>query len=196
MVHLMTVGATTLAIAHLLAGCSSLGFVGEPTNPRLYPLNSSIPKGGGKRFVGRPHYTNGRWFTPRHEPNYDRTGTVTWYGASFRGRKTANGEIFDHQRLTMAHPTLPLPSYVEVTNLENGRRLILRANDRGPFIKNRLADISERAATYLGFRKQGTAQARVRYLRPAPLDGNDTIEENFARQQMNGPRLVATYNGG
>jgi rare lipoprotein A len=193
---MIILGATTLAIAHLLAGCSSSGMRGEPANPRHFAMGSAIPKGGGKRFVGRPHFTNGRWFTPRHEPDYDRTGTVTWYGASFRGRKTANGEIFDHQRLTMAHPTLPLPSYVEVTNLENGRRLILRANDRGPFIKDRLADISERAAKLLGFRKQGAARARLRYLKPAPLNGDDTLEENFLRQQRTGPRIIATYNNG
>jgi len=143
-------------------------------------MGTPIPKGGGRRVIGKPHFANGRWYYPAADPNYNRIGKASWYGQDFRGRTTANGEIYDPDRLTTAHPTLPLPSYLRVTNLENGRSLILRANDRGPFIEGRLVDISERAAHLLGFHKAGLARARVKYMGPAPLSGDDSYEERMA----------------
>jgi len=122
-----------------------------------------------RRVVGKPYDQNGRWFVPRHEPDYDRVGQAAWYGPGFQKNTTANGEIFDMHALSAAHPTLPLPSTVEVTNLRNGRSLKLRVNDRGPFNKGRIIDVSRRAARALGFERDGLTQVRVRYLGPAPL---------------------------
>jgi rare lipoprotein A len=118
--------------------------------------------------VGPPYEANGRWYVPTAEPGYAQTGTASWYGTGFHGRPTANGEIFDQDALTAAHPTLPLPSLVQVTNLENGREVIVRVNDRGPFVGGRLIDLSRRAAEVLGFAQAGHARVHVRYLGPAP----------------------------
>lgn len=169
----------SLVMAALLSGCSSHSNRID-SSVALYSIGAPIPKGGGKRFVGRPHFTNGRWYHPAADPDYDQIGLASWYGRDFRGRTTANGERFDPDRLTTAHPTLPLPSYLEVTNLENGRVLLLRANDRGPFLEGRLVDISERAAHLLGFHKAGLVKARVKYIGPAPLSGDDALEERVA----------------
>ena len=119
--------------------------------------------------VGNPYKIKGRWYYPKHDPDYEKVGVASWYGRQFHGRKTANGEVFDMNRLSAAHTTLPLPSVVEVTNLENGRKLRVRVNDRGPFAKNRVIDMSRAAARYLGFEQAGTARVRVRYLGLAQL---------------------------
>lgn len=128
------------------------------------------PGGDGVRGVyklGRPYQVNGRWYVPEFDPDYDRTGIASWYGEEFHGRPTANGERFDRATISAAHPTLPLPSLVEVTNLDNGRRLVVRVNDRGPFVGDRLIDLSEAAARELGFRDRGLARVRVRFLKLA-----------------------------
>ncbi len=118
--------------------------------------------------VGPPYQANGRWYVPTPEPGYAETGTASWYGPTFHGRATASGEVFDQEALTAAHPTLPLQSLVQVTNLENGREVIVRVNDRGPFVGERLIDLSRRSAEVLGFEEQGHARVHVRYLGPAP----------------------------
>ena len=118
--------------------------------------------------VGSPYQVNGKWYIPSHEPEYDETGVASWYGEQFNGKQTANGETFDMNEVTIAHPTLPLPSLVEVTNLDNGRTIIARANDRGPFASSRIIDVSKRAAELLGFKDKGTANVRVRYVGQAP----------------------------
>ncbi len=118
--------------------------------------------------TGAPYQANGQWFVPTAEPNYAETGSASWYGNEFHGRRTASGEIFDSEALTAAHPTLPIPSLVQVTNLENGREVIVRVNDRGPFHGERLIDVSRRTADVLGFERQGQARVHVRYLGPAP----------------------------
>lgn len=118
--------------------------------------------------VGPPYEANGRWYVPTPEPGYEQTGTASWYGAQFHGQRTASGETFDQEALTAAHPTLPIPSLVQVTNLENGREVIVRVNDRGPFVGERLIDVSRRAAEVLGFEGAGHARVHVRYLGPAP----------------------------
>jgi rare lipoprotein A len=111
--------------------------------------------------VGNPYKIAGKWYTPKVEPSYNKVGIASWYGSDFHNRKTANGETFNMNALTAAHTTLPLPSYVRVTNLENSRSLILRVNDRGPFVDNRLIDVSRRGAQLLGFEKRGTTRVRV-----------------------------------
>lgn len=114
--------------------------------------------------IGDPYQINGAWYYPNEDYNHDETGIASWYGTKFHGRKTANGEIYDMNALTAAHRTLPLPSYVRVTNLENGRSLVLRVNDRGPFARSRIIDISRRGAQLLGFQQNGTAKVRVQIL--------------------------------
>ncbi len=111
--------------------------------------------------VGKPYKVAGKVYRPKVDPHYDRTGLASWYGSKFHGRKTANGDIFNMNALTAAHTTLPMPSYVRVTNLDNGRWLILLVNDRGPFVGNRLIDVSRRAAQLLGFEKKGVTKVRV-----------------------------------
>jgi rare lipoprotein A len=114
--------------------------------------------------VGDPYQIAGVWYYPKEDYNHDETGIASWYGTKFHGRKTANGEIYDMNALTAAHRTLPMPSYVRVTNLENGRSLVLRVNDRGPFARSRVIDVSRRGAQLLGFQQQGTAKVRVQIL--------------------------------
>ncbi len=175
----MRIVAGVLLAASLLSGCSDGTHFKFPTSkwgaasPRV-TTSSNVPKGGGRAMVGKPYQVAGRWYTPRIDTDYDKTGKASWYGADFHGRLTANGEIFDQNALTAAHPTLPLPSYVRVTNLENHRSIIVRVNDRGPFVANRLIDLSRRSADLLGLINHGVASVRVQYVGPAPLEGDDT----------------------
>ncbi len=124
---------------------------------------------GGIYKIGTPYEIEGEWYYPQEDPKYDNTGIASWYGPKFHGRRTANGEIFDMDLMTAAHPTLPMPVRAKVTNLENGRSVIVRVNDRGPFAKDREIDMSRRAADELGFKEKGTAKVRVQYLGRAPL---------------------------
>ena len=117
-------------------------------------------------------------FQPVSGANRVETGTASWYGPNFDGRPTASGEIFDQEALTGAHPTLPLPSLVEVTNLANGRKLVIRINDRGPFIDNRIIDVSRKAAEILDFETAGTADVSVRYIGPAGEAGVQTASRS------------------
>jgi rare lipoprotein A len=120
----------------------------------------------------RPYQVRGRWYRPEEQPNYDEVGLASWYGDQFNGRPTATGEIFDMYALTAAHKTLPLPGLIEVTNTANGRRVVLRVNDRGPFVDGRILDLSRGAAQELDLLRAGVGQVRVRYLGRAPrLDG-------------------------
>jgi rare lipoprotein A len=131
------------------------------------------PKRGGTYRVGEPYVIAGRTYTPREEPDYRAEGVASWYGDKFHGRLTANGEVYDMFALSAAHPTLPLPSYARVTNLENGKSLIVRLNDRGPFHDSRLIDVSVRTAKLLGFYEQGITKVKVDYIGPAELAGSD-----------------------
>jgi rare lipoprotein A len=118
--------------------------------------------------VGPPYQANGRWFVPTPEPGYSVNGTASWYGPNFHGQRGANGEVYDQEAMTAAHPTLPLNSLVQVTNLSNGREVIVRITDRGPFVGDRVIDLSHAAAQVLGYDASGTARVNVRYLGPAP----------------------------
>ncbi|MFY0611820.1 MAG: septal ring lytic transglycosylase RlpA family protein [Hyphomicrobiaceae bacterium] len=138
-------------------------------SPRVVALGQPIPKGGGRYKLGRPYLVGGRRYVPRRDPTYVRTGIASWYGKDFHGRLTANGEVYDMYGLSAAHPTLPLPSMVEVTNVRTGRRIVVRVNDRGPFARGRIIDLSYRAAQELGLVREGIGEVHVRYLRPAPL---------------------------
>ena len=141
--------------------------------------------------AGKPYVIGGRTYTPYVDLNYRAVGKASWYGGSFQGRLTANGEKFDTHALTAAHPTLPLPSYVRVTNLENHRSVVVRVNDRGPFRGNRLIDVSVRAATLLGFHDQGVAQVRVEYVGRAELAGSDDAKLAATLKQEDSPVMQA-----
>ena len=136
---------------------------------------------GGIYKIGTPYEIEGEWYYPQEDATYDNTGIASWYGPKFHGRRTANGEIFDMDLLTAAHPTLPMPVRAKVTNLENGRSVIVRINDRGPFAKDREIDMSRHAADLLGFKEKGTAKVRVQYLGRAPL--YDTSGRLIKRQE-------------
>ena len=139
----------------LLAACG--------TTDKPSPTASAQPVVGHYK-VGSPYRVKGRLYRPEYDPNYTRVGTASWYGSDFHGLPTANGELFDKELITAAHPTLPLPSLVRVTNLENGRSIEVRVNDRGPFIGDRLIDLSQAAARKLGYENQGLARVRVDFL--------------------------------
>ncbi len=120
--------------------------------------------------IGNPYQVFGVSYFPQNYENYEEIGTASWYGDEFHGKRTANGEVYNMGSMTAAHPTLPLPSMVRITNLRNGKEAIVRVNDRGPFSKSRVIDVSERAADLLGFKGQGTTEVKVELLR------NDTDE--------------------
>jgi rare lipoprotein A len=134
----------------------------------------SLPKGVGYNKTGKPYTVAGKLYVPREEKGYSATGLASWYGTSFHGRETANGEVFDRNSISIAHPTMPLPSYVRVTNVLNGRSIIARVNDRGPFHGNRLVDVSEKVAIGLNFKHLGTARLKVDYIGRAPVSTDDT----------------------
>ncbi len=129
-----------------------------------YSQAAAIKGQGGSYKVGTPYKIMGTWYYPQEDYSYSEVGIASWYGEDFHAKKTANGENYDMNTLTAAHRTLPLPSIVKVTNLENGRSLVLRVNDRGPYAKNRIIDISKRGAQLLGFQTKGTAKVRVEIL--------------------------------
>lgn len=156
----------------LLINCSSRK-VDIPHSPRAVPQGHPIPKGGGSYKVGKPYQIFGRWYHPREDPDYRVRGVASWYGQNFHGRYTANGEIYDMHALSAAHPTMPLPSYARVTNLENGHSIVVRVNDRGPYAHERVIDLSMRAAEMLDFHEDGTADVEVSYMSRAPISGED-----------------------
>jgi rare lipoprotein A len=170
------------SLAFSLASCRSEDN-GEKLGERVIPLGQPVPKGGGTYRIGDPYQVAGVWHYPREDPAYDRVGTASWYGELFHGRRTANGEIYDMDRLSAAHPTLPLPVYVQVTNLANRRAIVVRINDRGPYANDRIIDLSRRSAELLGFRDDGTATVRVQYLGRAPLNGDDSYERRYVANQ-------------
>ncbi len=132
-----------------------------------------VPRGGGQYLVGRPYTVAGKRYYPAENPSYTATGMASWYGAAFHGRRTANGEVYDMASLSAAHPTMPLPSYARVTNLQNGYSVIVRVNDRGPYHAGRVMDVSSRVADVLDMKAMGTARVKVDYVGPAPIEGSD-----------------------
>ncbi len=216
MLHrIMTVVLLTSAVS--LAGCSSntasrvssksmgthnskgeslAGFAGKGSP--YFRGSGKIPKGGGKYHVGKPYEVAGMWFKPKAQPGYDRKGAASWYGEAFHGRKTSNGEYFDMNMLSAAHPTLPLPSYAKVTNLANGKTVVVRINDRGPFVGTRIIDLSKRTADALEFRSKGKANVRVQWIGNAPIDDNGSHLAMMNKSMNNGASvktLVAVAEG-
>jgi rare lipoprotein A len=174
-------GVAAVAACLVLANCASSGkFAGgvDPkygvsSSPRVVAFGDPVPKGGGTYRVGKPYTVAGRVYVPEEDTHYRAEGLASWYGDDFHGRLTANGEVFDMASLTAAHPTLPMPCYARVTNLSNGKSLVVRVNDRGPYHGNRVMDVSSRAAELLEFKGNGIARVRVEYVGRAPLEGSD-----------------------
>ena len=174
-------GAAVAAACVMLANCASSNKFasrvdpkyGVSSSPRVVEFGEPVPKGGGTYRVGKPYIVAGRVYVPEEDVNYREEGMASWYGDDFHGRLTANGEVFDMGALTAAHPTLPMPCYARVTNLSNGKSLIVRVNDRGPYHGNRLIDVSNKAAELLEFKGNGVARVRVEYVGRAPLEGSD-----------------------
>ena len=180
-----------------LAACATV----EPRYPTQASAGSKTtrpkapPAGEGSYKVGSPYQVGGVWYVPREQPDYDAVGVASWYGDAFHLKATANGEVFDMNAVSAAHTTLPLPSMVEVTNLENGRKLTVRVNDRGPFVGDRIIDLSHEAARQLGYDRRGLAKVRVRYLGPAPLGGPQT-GMRYAQAKPTAPPPVAAASRG
>jgi rare lipoprotein A len=149
---------TSLVLALALSACAETNFLLHTAKK----MRDGPP--GGVYKVGEPYQVNGVWYTPVVDYGYDETGIASWYGADFHGKLTANGETYDMNEVTAAHKTLPMPSLARVTNLENGRSLIVRVNDRGPFVAGRIIDLSRRSAQLLGLEGKGTGRVRVQIL--------------------------------
>jgi rare lipoprotein A len=168
------------ALASLaLANCSAGKYssvdpkYGVSSSARVVDAGEPVPKGGGVYRIGKPYQIAGRTYVPEENINYRAEGMASWYGDDFHGRYTANGEVFDMNSISAAHPTLPLPSYVRVTNLKNNKSIVVRVNDRGPYANDRLIDLSVRTAKLLGFHGHGLAKVRVEYVGKAPIAGSD-----------------------
>lgn len=177
----MARSAAAVATCLVLANCASSNKFasrvdpkyGVSASPRVVGFGEPVPKGGGTYRIGKPYMVAGRMYVPEEDASYRAEGLASWYGDDFHGRLTANGEVFDMSSLTAAHPTLPMPCYARVTNLRNGKSLIVRVNDRGPYHGNRLIDVSNKAAELLEFKGNGVARVRVEYVGRAPLEGSD-----------------------
>ncbi|WP_430470282.1 septal ring lytic transglycosylase RlpA family protein [Thalassospira lucentensis] len=153
------IGITAVALGVLLSGCAETQLAVH--GAKRLGGGQSQPTQVGHYKIGNPYEIAGQWYYPAVDYEYSETGIASWYGPKFHGKKTANGETFDQYEISAAHRTLPLPSVVRVTNLENGRSLKVRVNDRGPFAHSRIIDMSRRAAQLLGFEKKGTAKVLV-----------------------------------
>lgn len=156
---------------------SSLRTIAPPASPAM-----ATP------YAGPAYQVDGKWYVPAHEPNYNEVGIASWYGPNFHGKDSASGEPFDQNAMTAAHPTLPIPSLVRVTNLQNGRTAIVRLNDRGPFVDDRIIDLSHAAAGALDMHGPGTARVRVEYVGPAPALPNSAP---MVAQQPAGQGIVS-----
>ena len=171
MIHFMSFFRNCVALAFLCAGFG-LAASGCSSSSKAKPVSAAKFKQKHidrtlqpHQRIGKPYKIKGKTYKPRHEPKYDETGTASWYGPGFQGKPTASGERFDMHAITAAHPTLPLNSLLHVTNLENGKQIVVRLNDRGPFTNKRIIDLSKGAADKLGI--NGLAKVRVQYAGPA-----------------------------
>jgi rare lipoprotein A len=164
-----------------------------PASPRVVADGEPVPRGGGIYMLGNPYTVAGLTYYPS-EKHYAAIGLASWYGDAFHGRRTANGEVYDRDGISAAHPTLPLPSYARVTNLSNHYSMIVRVNDRGPFAGHRIMDVSRRTAEALDFRQRGTTPVKIEYIGAASLAGSDD-EKLLATLRLNGPASLAGWKG-
>ena len=204
-------GLVCVALAGFVAGCAqgpqqkgrskeffSSAIYGRPSE-RVVAEGEPVPRGGGQYLVGRPYTIAGKRYVPNPQPRESQIGMASYYGGAFHGRRTANGEVYDMNSITAAHPTLPLPSYARVTNTRNGRSIIVRVNDRGPYHSGRVMDVSSKVAEALAFKAYGTAQIKVDYIGKAGLQGSDdnkllaSLRTDGRPAQLDGsPSLPAT----
>ena len=158
------------SVAPAPSGFSAAALSGSSAQAGRYAQGPK-PQPGARYKLGGPYQAGGVWYVPAQQPNYDEVGLGSWYGDAFNGKPTADGEMFDMDGVSAAHATLPLPCIAEVTNLENGKSIKLRINDRGPFHPGRIIDLSRGAAKALGYYQKGTARVRVRFVALAPFGG-------------------------
>lgn len=154
----------TVAVVAALSGCAETEFLAHAAKELQSKTGFGEIQGNPIYKIGQPYEIGGVWYYPKVDYEYAETGIASWYGPKFHGKRTANGEIFDMNRVSAAHRTLPMPSMVRVTNMKTGRAINLRVNDRGPFAHGRIIDLSRRAAQLLGFEQEGTAPVRVEIL--------------------------------
>lgn len=174
-----------LTLIMLLSGCVGITPRTTDRGPDR-PVDVShvpepVPVAGPKSRYGNPVYyeVNGRrYYVMQNVNHFVQRGQASWYGLKFHGRRTSSGETYDMYALTAAHKTLPLPSYVRVTNLDNGRQLVVKVNDRGPFHPGRIIDLSYAAAVRLGFAEQGTANVEIELLKPQPSPGQQPVNRS------------------
>ena len=162
--HLLALAVCCLVLANCSGGGKLDPKYGVSSSARVVEPGAPVPKGGGVYRVGKPYTIAGREYVPQEDINYSAVGMASFYGNQFHGRYTANGEVFDMNSISAAHPTLPLPSYVRVTNLANRRSIVVRVNDRGPFVEGRIIDLSLAAARALGIADEGVAPVRLQTL--------------------------------
>jgi rare lipoprotein A len=198
--------ASVLTAVVGLAGCAQPPSVARHSNgkeyfseakyghasPRVIADGQPVPHGGGQYLVGHAYTIAGHTYYPAENESYTAVGLASWYGDAFQGRRTANGEIYDKDSISAAHPTMPLPSYARVTNLGNGHSIIVRVNDRGPYHGGRVMDVSSRVADALDFKGAGTARVKVEYIGRAALEGSDD-SKLFATLRLDG--APATLDG-
>src|SRR3569623_586753 len=154
------------SLALAAAGCGTTQVAPPPQNTAV-----TVPRSAGVYKVGNPYQIDNVWYYPHEQPDYDETGIASWYGPTFYGKSTANGETYDGSALTAAHRTLPMPVNVRVTNLDNGKSIVVRVNARGPYARGRIIALSRRAAELLDVVQSGTARVRVTYLSRAAQNG-------------------------
>jgi len=191
MLNRLLKGALIVGLTGLLAACASVSGAVPGVGGRR-PVETAVVRDPAPIVSGtmRPYQIRGRWYRPAEDPGYNQVGMASWYGDQFNGRPTATGERFDMHAMTAAHKTLPLPSMVEVTNMANGRTAVLRVNDRGPFVDDRIIDLSRGAAEDLGLLSRGVGEVRVRYLGPAPRLGGGRLQQASTTQVAPAPPPV------
>jgi rare lipoprotein A len=153
--HWITGALAAAALTAALAACSS--------TPKSTARNPD--DGRGSYRIGKPYAIDGVTYYPAEDMNYSETGIASWYGPGFHGKSTANGEAYDQEQISAAHKTLPLPTIVRVTNLDNGKSVVARVNDRGPFVPGRIIDMSKGGARELGLDLTGVARVKVEVMR-------------------------------
>jgi rare lipoprotein A len=190
-------GSVIVAASVVLAGCatsntkSALLSGAEPVE-RVVGPHDKVPPGGGRYQVGKPYTIGGRTYYPREETDLDESGVASWYGGDYHhGTRTANGEVVDRDAISAAHKTMPLPSYARVTNLKNGRSIVVRVNDRGPYVASRVIDLSEKTAELLEVKRHGLGKVRVQYLGRAGLAGSD---QRVLAATLTGPGLNSGHD--
>lgn len=175
----LSASVAMLAVTAMLSACTTTGDTSDKTKDDVKETTETAAKKTatsaslGYQKIGKPYQVKGKWYTPKHVEEYSKEGLASWYGPNFNGGRTANGETYDMNHLSAAHKTLPLPSYVRVTNKKNDSSVIVRVNDRGPFVSGRIIDLSKKAAEMLDMTHEGVADVRVDYIGPAPQSPDD-----------------------